>query len=507
MKKSVGGGVLIVALLAVLAGGPGMAQVRTPEVAGQFYPADSTELERTVERFLEEAPQIPLEGEVVALLAPHAGYSYSGSVEGYSYRTLRGSSLNTVIILGAAHYFPTEEAALFDGEAYETPLGQVKVDQELIRELLKATPLFVVNKKAHQREHSVETQIPFLQKTLDSFQVVPIVIGISQLSTYRQIGEAMARVIQQQETRGKKVLIVASSDLSHYPNDEDARAVDSSTLQALLTMNPQSFSQVNAQWMGKGIRNLACTYCGEGALTTVMIAAKALGADRARLLRYANSSDVPFGEKGRVVGYASVVFLRGEENEPEAFAVSKETQERLLKMARSAIEKGIEAGKTPKSFDDTKGDATLDQTTALFVTLRKEGKLRGCIGGTEARLPLGEGVQYFACASAFEDPRFSPLTKEELSGVKIEISLLSPLKRAGSHVEIIPGVHGVVVRRGGRSGLFLPQVWLETGWTKEVFLDQLCSQKAGLASRAWQDPETELYLFTVFSFEEEGKVR
>jgi len=476
-----------------------MAQVRTPEVAGQFYPADPKELREMINQFLTAAPENTLEGEPIAVLSPHAGYLYSGSVEGYSYRAIQGISFDTVVVLGTAHYFPTQTVSVFDGEAYQTPLGEVKTDQEFIQELLAASPMFQSNAKAHQREHSVETQIPFLQEALSSFQIVPMVVGGSDFETYQKIGEVLAGVIRQQQAGGKKILIVASSDLSHYPGDEDARVVDSSTLQALLAMDPKYFLRVNAHWMKQGIPRLACTYCGEGAVTIVMIAAKALGANRAQLLRYATSADVPYGDRNRVVGYASVAFVKREGKEEERFAVSQETQNVLLERARNAIAEKVGAARMDVPASN---DPILRQPAAVFVTLKENGQLRGCIGGTEARFPLGEAVPYFASAAAFDDPRFRPLSKEELPQVHIEVSILSPLKRIHSPIEIIPAVHGVVVKRGGSSGLFLPQVWLDTGWTKEVFLDQLCSQKAGLPARSWQDPKTELYTFTVFSFEE-----
>jgi AmmeMemoRadiSam system protein B/AmmeMemoRadiSam system protein A len=485
-------------------GGVVMAQVRTPEVAGQFYPANPKELREMIAQFLTAAPENTLEGEPVAILSPHAGYLYSGSVGAYSYRAIRGISFDTVVVLGTAHYFPTQTVSVFDGAGYQTPLGEVTTDREFIQNLLAASPLFQSNAKAHQREHSVETQIPFLQESLSSFQIVPMVVGGSDFKTYQKIGEALAGVIGQQQAGGKKILIIISSDLSHYPGDEDARVVDSSTLQALLAMDPKYFLRINAHWMNRGIPQLDCTYCGEGAVTIVMVAAKTLGANRAHLLHYATSADVPYGDRNRVVGYASVAFVKGEEKQEKWFAVSQETQSTLLEMARNAIAEKI--GAAPR-FAHATDDPILRQPAAVFVTLKDHGQLRGCIGGTEARFPLGEAVQYFASAAAFDDPRFRPLIKEELPRAHIEISILSPLKRIHSAIEIVPGIHGVAVRRDGRSGLFLPQVWMETGWTKEVFLDQLCSQKAGLPPRDWQDPQTELAIFTVFSFEEPADMR
>ena len=481
-----------------------MAEVRSPQVAGQFYPSEPQQLQQTIDQYLSKSMDAPaLDGELIAVLAPHAGYPFSGAIQGYSYHLLKKNSFNTVIVIGTAHYFPVEGAAVYDGSAYQTPLGVVATDKDFIKDLLGATSWIESNSSAHDQEHSVETQIPFLQRTLsEGFQVVPIVMGGASLEVCQTIGRAIAQVAKIHQDRGKKTLLVASSDLTHYPTDEDARRVDSSTLEALLTLDASYFAKVNAHWMKSGIHRLVCTYCGEGALTTVMIAAKAMGADHAHLWKYATSADVPSGKKEKVVGYAAVAFIQSSQEKQEpTFSAPKETQKKLLQMARATIEKGI-LEKRPEKFDYPPGDPLLDQPSAVFVTLKEKGELRGCIGATEPRFPLGKAVQYFAFASAFQDPRFPPLSQEETAKVDIEISILSPLKRIQSAQEIIPTFHGVVVKQGGRSGIFLPQVWGETGWPKEVFLDQLCSQKAGLSARAWQDPKTELSIFTVFSFSE-----
>ncbi len=488
-----------------------MAQVREAEVAGQFYPAEPAQLKEMIAQFLQTAPSVPLEGELIALLAPHAGYVFSGGVAGTAYRHLQRESFQTIVVIGTAHYFPVKGVALFNGTAYQTPLGEVPVDQGLVKELTESSSLFQSLPQAHEQEHSVETQLPFLQRTVGSFQLVPMVMGNSDLATCQATGEALARVIQHQQSQGKKVLLIVSSDLSHYPNDQDARTVDSATLNALLTLDARRFSGVNAEWMKKKIPRLSCTYCGESAVTTVLVAAKAMGANRAQLLRYANSSDVPYGEKSRVVGYAAVAWVKQSssnlprsawETVEDELVLSKETQEQLLQMARSAIQEKLSKAGAVRQVSPRFDEPIFNKPAAVFVTLRKKGELRGCIGATEARFPLGFAVGYFACAAAFQDPRFSPVTQEELPELTLEISILSLPKRVRQAEEIVPGRDGVIVKQGGRSGVFLPQVWQETQWTQEMFLDHLCSDKAGLPARAWQDPSTELYTFTVFSFEE-----
>jgi AmmeMemoRadiSam system protein A len=249
-----------------------------------------------------------------------------------------------------------------------------------------------------------------------------------------------------------------------------------------------------------------------------MYAARGLGATTARVLKYMNSGDTA-GNKSRAVGYGAAVFLRpirslevkgGEAMKPqstnsaeaadraEGFSVSEKNQKLLLQLARQSIEQFLRTRTRPEL---KVSDPELTNEAAVFVTLTEGRQLRGCIGTTEPRAPLCEAVSQMAVAAAVEDRRFEPLSLDELGRTHIEISVLSPLKRVKSAEEIQPGVHGVVVRRGWRSGLFLPQVW-EHFSKKEDFLDELCAQKAHLDPGAWREAQTELCVFTVFAFEE-----
>jgi AmmeMemoRadiSam system protein A len=248
-------------------------------------------------------------------------------------------------------------------------------------------------------------------------------------------------------------------------------------------------------------------------LYTTLYACKKLGGDKVEILKYANSGDTPYGEKDRVVGYCAVGIFRskdigregetsmkdrGANVEEEKFYLPEEVQKELLRIARESISTaldGKEVSYEPKYEE-------LNRSAAVFVTLRKRGQLRGCIGTTVPQEPLYKAVIHMAREAAFSDPRFPPVGKSELKDIEIEISVLSPLKLVSSADEIIPKVHGVYIRQGFRGGLYLPQVWEETGWTKEEFLNSLCAHKAGLPENAWKSKNTQIYVFTVFSFEE-----
>jgi len=478
--------------------------IREPAVSGQFYPADKIDLTNIIKKFLNNVKDISVSGEIKGLLVPHAGYIFSGQVSAYSYKLLENRKFDTVLIIGQSHNFYLKKPALYLGDYFQSPLGKVPIDKEFVSELLKSSDFFEENKIAHRPEHSIEVQIPFLQVVMSNFKIVPVLVSDADLGVCEKTALIISNVIK--KFKDKKIITIISSDMSHYPKYEDANYVDNKTLNALEKFDPVFFKSTCDEIMKKNIQNLACTYCGQTAIIIGMYLTKNLGANKIKILKYYNSGDVEqFGDKNRVVGYSSVVFLKEEketqlkgEKMQETFSISEKNQKILLKLARDTI---IHYFKTKTLLPFTTQDQELLQKSAVFVTLTMNHNLRGCIGTTVPQVSLYQIVQQMALASAFEDTRFSPLTFEELKNVKIEISVLSSLTRVKSAENIIPNIHGVVVKKGFRSGLFLPQVW-EHFSKKEDFLNELCWQKAGLEPDAWKKPDTELYVFTVFSFEE-----
>ncbi len=482
------------------------SKMRPPAVSGQFYPSNKESLQKTVQTFLSNvSPSIKEKApaKIYGIIVPHAGYIFSGQVAGYGFKTIEGKSYDTVILIGQSHYFYLSRATLYDGEGFSTPLGNILIDRDFISKLAKSK-LFEVNNNIHRDEHSLEVELPFLQVALkNKFKIVPILVSGFSNERCKHIADAIVSVIK--SFPDKKFLFVISTDMSHYPDYETANYVDKEALKVLEKFDPELLKTTTDKLLSKGYNNLSCIFCGEQAVITGMFIAKLLGADTVKVLHYANSGDTPrYGDKSRVVGYCAVVLgkresqKKGEKEKMPEFSISEKNQKILLELARRTIGEYLRSKKIPPFETDA---PELKTPSAVFVTLNKFHNLRGCIGTTVPQLPLYQAVQQMAVASAFEDYRFSPVTEQELKDIKIEISVLSPLKRVKSVDEIKPDVHGVVVRKGTRSGLFLPQVW-EHFSKKEDFLSELCYQKAGLHPDAWKDPDTELYIFTVFAFEE-----
>ncbi len=274
--------------------------VRPPAVAGQYYPADPVELATMVDGFLQGHEPTP--GRPLALIVPHAGYVYSGAVAGYAYAELRGQSYEAVVLVGVNHQLSEMRGvAVYPGGAFRTPLGTVPVDTALAQAILEADPSFEDDPYWHSQEHSLEVEIPFLQRVLPGTPIVAILIGRPTPENTQALVRALSQVLP-----GHDVLLVASSDLSHYPAYDDAVAVDHATLAAIEALDVAGLHRATAQAMARGVPNLVTAACGEEAIAVVMEVASALGANRAAVLHYANSGDVPAGRRDQVVGYAAV---------------------------------------------------------------------------------------------------------------------------------------------------------------------------------------------------------
>lgn len=466
--------------------------VRLPAVAGAFYPDDPVMLARLVDDYLAGAPRLDAEPSI--LIAPHAGYVYSGPVAAYSFKQAIDHDYARVVILGFNHSrsYSFDGAAVWDAGAWRTPLGDAPVDRDFAQALIDEADVFFADRSLHLDEHSLEVEVPFIQRVLPGVPIVPVSVGRPSLDNARAIAEALARVLQVHP----KTLIVVSTDLSHYPSYVDAQRVDRLSLLALMSLDVLALEAWEEEAMASRTPNLHTTMCGKGPVLTAMLLARALGAGDVRLIRYANSGDVPHGDQRRVVGYAAVEFVKGQ---PPALTDADKTA--LLKLARHTLDGFLRTGQLPE-FAPT--SAAQQQPRATFVTLRRRdsGALRGCRGEVFARYPLWESVQRVSVLSATDDPRFRPMVHAELADTHIEISVLTPLRLANSPDEVQVGRHGVMVRRGGRSGLFLPQVPTEQGWDRDEYLSTLCWMKAGLPADAWRRPDTQLYVFEAEVFEE-----
>jgi AmmeMemoRadiSam system protein B/AmmeMemoRadiSam system protein A len=486
-----------VAVAQIVRGGKEMKEIREPALAGSWYPGDPETLSRDVKRYLESAKREKAEGEIVALISPHAGYMYSGQVAAYAYKLLEGVAFDSVVVVGPSHRYSFKGASLWDRGGFRTPLGIVPIDVELSKGIMEKRKEIRFIPEAHSQENSVELQIPFLQAVLKKFKLVPIAMEPDwSWETCQYLASAIAESV-----RGKKVLLVASTDLSHYYSYNIAVELDRIFLNHI--------ERFDIEGLNRDLRSNRTEACGGGPVVAIMLAAKMLGANRGKVLKYANSGDVT-GDRSRVVGYAAAVFyktaggkekMKDEKTKEEKkvgvdLGLNEEEKKTLHHIAKTVVENKARGKAVPEFKIES---PILKENRGAFVTIQKKGQLRGCIGYIEGHGPLHKTIEEMAEAAAFRDPRFTPVKEKELSELEFEISVLTPLKRTKDVNEIEVGKHGIYIKKGWYSGLLLPQVATEYGWDRQAFLEHTC-QKAGLPSNAWKEKDTEIYIFSADIF-------
>jgi AmmeMemoRadiSam system protein B/AmmeMemoRadiSam system protein A len=466
--------------------------VRQPAVAGQFYPASPDELRRMIDDDLSQAVVPPLSGNLVAIVAPHAGYIYSGKVAAHSYAILKGKKFDRVVVIAPSHFEAFPFASVYDGDAYATPFGNVPVDKDFAAKLAKSNSLIQLSSRGHapaqeQGEHALEVQLPFLQRVLADFKLVPIVMGDQNYEIERALGLSLAKLV-----KGTNTLIVASSDLSHYHTYDEATKMDHKTLKAISEWDYLSLSQ--------NFERRIWEACGGGPIVSTMMAAERLGANQAKILKYANTGDVT-GDRSRVVGYGAVTFLHADSRaaEVEPFSLGSKEKQILLQLAKKSVETAV---REKKMYEPPASDFTaFQQERGAFVTLTIKGELRGCIGLTTAEKPLYLAVRDAAAFAALRDPRFPPVDASELPALEYEISVLSPFHHVSDFKEIRIGRDGLLMIQDGNEGIFLPQVPTEQGWDRKTYLEEL-GRKAGLSRQAWQEEGTDIFAFSAVVFNE-----
>jgi AmmeMemoRadiSam system protein B/AmmeMemoRadiSam system protein A len=462
--------------------------IRRPVVAGQFYTSDPAALHDEVSRYMSDASPGQPKGSILALISPHAGYIYSGHVAGWGFSLLRGSRFDAVVVISPSHveYFPW--ASIYHGEAYETPLGRIPVDRELSRVIAEKSDLIKLDGRGHETavggrgEHALEVQLPFLQVALGEFKLIPIVMGDQSTHVVEALGAALGELHGERE-----ILIVASTDLSHFHDDSTARRLDGEFI--------DNIEKFDIEGLLKDLGSGSTEACGGGPAAAAMIASKYAGEVDCRMLKYANSGEIS-GDRRNVVGYVSAVISQTGDDGDE---IKLETRAYLLGLARSVIERNV--GLDPEDLV-APPSPVLEKKRGGFVTLKTKGRLRGCIGYIEAVKPLEETIADMAYSAAFRDGRFNPVTADEIDDIRIEISVLSPIKEIEDPSSIIVGKHGIIITRGGSRGLLLPQVAEEWGWDRDTFLDQTCL-KAGLPPGSWRKEGTKIEIFSAEIFSEE----
>ena len=466
--------------------------VRPATQANRFYTGNPTDLAEEVDGFLARHQDSPTYNHVAALIVPHAGYYFSGNVAASAYSTLDPQKeYKRLFLLGPSHHEWLDGASVnTKADYYATPLGHVKVDNETTLRLTQADKVFTYKASAHAQEHCLEVQLPFLQRRLDKVPpIVPIIISTNDFEQLKRIAEVLKPYFNDEN------LFIISSDFSHYPTYEDACEVDAQTGKAIETGDVERFIAAIEANAHSGKRNLATSACGEFAIITLMLMLD--GQYDIKHLMYQNSGDIDDYDQSRVVGYHSFVFLR-KHKAKEGFVLSDEDKQLLKEIALQSIKDELE-GKTNSDFSPLVSQhPVLNDKCGAFVSLHEFGHLRGCIGHFGEDIPLHEIVAEMARAAAFEDPRFSPVRREELENIDIEISVLTPMRRIQSLNEFELHRHGIYIRKGYRSGTFLPQVADEVDWTKEEFVDHCSQDKAGLGWNGWRNAELYVYEAIVF---------
>lgn len=506
-------------------------KIRDSIVAGSFYPDDPYVLKMQIQDYLNNAAFLNIDN-IKALICPHAGYIYSGQVAAYSYKQIMNKKYDSIIIISPSHSEFFDFVSVFDGEAYRTPLGIANIDKKRSKLLVENNPDIRFSDKGHNEEHSIEIQLPFLQYLFKEINIIPIVIGSQTRQNIHSIGEAIGQLF-----KNENILIIASTDLSHYHPYGDAIILDKEVEKFV-----EKFDIENLE--NEFLRN-NIEMCGGGPVIAAMIAAKNLGANKAIIIKYLNSGDVS-GERKAVVGYLSAALFEDKSknlNEKEirikkdnltdknplnenhgnksnavnasgnisdentsddvtSMSLTKKEKIILLEIARESIKSAI-LGIKPNI--PTINDIILNEKCGAFVTITLNGKLRGCIGNIRAVNPLRETVKMMAREAALNDPRFYPLTAKEIDNIEIEISVLSPFKLINNINEIKVGKHGLFIKKGYYQGLLLPQVATDYNWNRIQFLRQTCL-KAGLHENAWQDKNCEIYIFSATVFSEKDLI-
>ncbi len=472
---------------------PATAQLRETTrpaaVAGQFYEANAHKLRTDVASWLARAKKNDHPGPLKGISVPHAGYIYSAAIAAEGYKQVEGRDYETVVVLAPSHRDYFKGASIYAGAAYETPLGVSNIDHAIAAALVQECAWYVRSYQGHGPEHAVEVQIPFIQTVLPACEIVPIVIGAFDWPMCEKMGQALAKVIQ-----GRKVLLIASTDLYHGQSYEMCQKMDEATLAAITLMTPQRLCH--------DFMNESLQACGAAPLVVLQVAALASGPTQAVMLKHTNSNDVTGQKGGYVVGYGTVAYYGKEaaESGKKSFKpLPLQAQRKLLKMARESIKYYLKE-KRPMAFSED--DEWLQEKRGVFVTLTRKGQLRGCIGYHESDRPLSELVPDRAIAAAFSDPRFPPLQAGELDEIEIKISVyLTNVYPAKSIDEFQMGKHGIIMIKEGRGATYLPEVPVEAGWkNKQEALESLC-QKAGLPPGAWKNG-AQFYLYETQVFDE-----
>lgn len=468
---------------------PDKISYRPATVAGSFYPSDKNELSNMLDSLLAVNNKKEFaDKDIISIIAPHAGYVYSGGVAGAVYSELNGRKYDAVIIISPSHHKYFRGSSVFSGDAYVTPLGNALVDKDLAVLIANHNPYISYSLDGHQwttnqNEHAIEVQIPFIQKVLPDTKIVPIVMGSQDELSVDKLAQALLKSIKY---TGKKVLIVASTDLSHYHPYDTASTIDEKLI--------EYFSGFDYFAIQNQTANKSVEACGAGPMIVAMMVAEGLGYDNAIPIKYLNSGDTKAGmaNKNRVVGYMSAIISNSVHNTLLPL-LDNQSKKILIELAKKSVHEQVKNINTAtKQLVTNKLKFSYPNT--VFVTLKIDNELRACMGHLYPTSTLLDEIIQVAKTAATDDYRFGPVRQDELSKLEYEITILSRMQRVFDTNKIEIGKDGLLIRLDGKKGLLLPQVASERNWNIATFLNNLCV-KAGLRPDDWKNENAQLFKF------------
>jgi len=432
--------------------------IRNPVVSGQFYPASPSQLRAMIETMVDEKAA---KEDIIGLVSPHAGYTYSGPVAGAVISKVKFK--DTFILLGPNHTGMGRPLSIMTQGTWKTPLGEAEIDSELAKKILATSRYLQEDSVAHGYEHSIEVQIPFLQYFKSDIKIVPIVLAYASGAIYKEIGKEIAMAVKE---LNKEVVIIASSDMTHYEPQESARKKDDAAISAIVHLDEDELL--------KRIDELNISMCGYAPTVALISAAKELGATQAELVKYQTSGDTT-GDYSSVVGYAGIVIKKGEMSP-------------LVRLAKETVETYVKESNIPELGELT---SEMKDRAGVFVSIHKLGELRGCIGTFEpTKNNIAEETIANAISSATGDPRFPPIAPDELGDLDYSVDVLSTPEPIESKDQLDPRKYGVIVEAGFRRGLLLPDL---EGVDSADYQIEICRLKAGIGP----DEPIKLYRFEV----------
>lgn len=476
--------------------------IKSP-IAGSWYSANPNTLKQELQSYMDRADiskTNSIKGRLLGLISPHAGYRYSGPTAAYGYKVLSQRKAKRIIIIAPSHYYGFGGIALTDATHWQTPLGEIPIDIESVKKLAEIN-LFSYRSDVWNKEHSLDIQIPFIQMVCPEAKIVPLVAGKMTPEMIREAGKAIRGLWD------KDTVVIASSDFTHYgpnygymgpPSNPISKGDAPSKLKALAESAFEAIKTLDFQEFEKHLDKTEDTICGHVPISVLLsaIPKRALPLP----LKFETSGDVTEDYSNSVSYFSIAFFDQLGLNEFQGIeSVSPEDQKFLLELARETIRRHL-SGKPLPQPDEKKLSEGVKRPSGVFVTLKKHGNLRGCIGSIYPDEPLYKNVIKNAVAASTEDSRFRPMTIEEEPEVEIEISVLTPPKKVDGPEDILVGRDGVILSKAGRRAVFLPQVAPEQNWDLETMLAHL-SLKAGLPSNAWRS-QAEFMVFQAHVFHE-----